>query len=38
MKKRKVKQILSGGWCQWEGRAKERVKEVNMVEALGIHV
>jgi hypothetical protein len=30
---RKVKQVLSGGWHQWEGgRYKERVQEVNMVE------
>jgi hypothetical protein len=27
MKDRKVKQVLSGGWYQWErGRHKERVK------------
>jgi hypothetical protein len=28
MKDRKIKQVLSGDWCQWkEGKAKERVKE-----------
>jgi hypothetical protein len=28
MKDRKVKQVLSGGWYQWEGvEHKERVKE-----------
>jgi hypothetical protein len=26
MENRKIKQVLSGGWCQWEGRGyKEKV-------------
>jgi hypothetical protein len=30
---RKVKQILSGGWHQWDGgKHKERCRRVNMVE------
>jgi hypothetical protein len=33
MEDRKVNQVLTGGWHQWEkGGYKERVQEVNMVE------
>jgi hypothetical protein len=38
MEDRKVKQVLSGGWYQLEGRMKERVKEVNVMELLCTHV
>jgi hypothetical protein len=34
---RKVKQILSGGWCQWEGRDLKG-KGGNMMEVLCINV
>jgi hypothetical protein len=39
MEVNKVKQVLSGGWYQWErGGYKERVKEMNMVEILSTHI
>jgi hypothetical protein len=39
MEHRKVNQVLCGGWYQWErGGYRERVRRVNMVEILCIHV
>jgi hypothetical protein len=36
---RKIKQVLSGRWYQWEGGGcMEMVKEVNMIEILCTHV
>jgi chitinase len=38
MENRKVKQILSGAWHQWEeGGYKEKGSEVNIVEILCAH-
>jgi chitinase len=39
MQTRKAKQVLSGGWHQWEGGGyKEGYRRVNMAEILGTHV
>jgi hypothetical protein len=35
----KVKQVLSGGWYQWQGEDKrKRCRRLNMVDILGTHV
>jgi hypothetical protein len=38
MENREVKQVLSGGWPQWEGRnIRKGCRRVNMVEILWTH-